>query len=206
MNSAAPVVFVVDDDDMVRDTVSRMVTGFGFAVETFASAESFLRHPLPDRPSCLVLDVMMPGSSGFDVVAALTRGNIEIPTIFMTGEGDIPMSVRAMKAGAVEFLTKPLDKSALREAVKHALDKSGALRARRDELRGLEERLSRLTQREREVLTHVVAGRLNKQIAADLGVVEQTIKLHRAQIMRKLGADSVADLVRLTERVAALRA
>lgn len=206
MSAVGPVVFVVDDEAVVLDTVSRMVREFGLDVETFSSGAAFLQHTRPDRPACLVLDVMLQDSTGFDVVAELVRGKIDLPTIFMTGEGDIPMSVRAMKAGAVEFLTKPLDKPALRAAVMHALERATAQRERNTELRAVEERMARLTDREREVLTHVVAGRLNKQIATDLGVVEQTIKAHRAQIMRKLEVASVAELVRFTERLAALRA
>jgi FixJ family two-component response regulator len=182
-----------------------MIREFGFAVEAFASGEEFLQHTLPDRPSCLVLDVVLSGSSGFDVFAELARGDVCPPTVFMTGAGDIPMSVRAMKAGAVEFLTKPFNKAALRNAVHQALERAVAQRQRRAELRELDERFSRLTGREREVLTHVVAGKLNKQIAADLGVVEQTVKVHRAQIMRKLAAASVAALVKMTERAARLR-
>lgn len=204
-NATDPVVYVVDDEGVVRDTVIRMVREFGFAVEAFASAEAFLQYRRSDRPACLVLDVMLPPVSGFDVVAELARGGVQLPTVFMTGEGTIPMSVRAMKTGAVEFLTKPLDKPALRAAIQQALSLAVTQRERRAELEALEARLSKLTPREREVLPHVAAGRLNKQIASELGVVEQTIKVHRARIMQKLGVTSVAELVRFTERVAALR-
>jgi RNA polymerase sigma factor (sigma-70 family) len=202
---AQPVVFVVDDDSTMRDTVSRMVRQLGYAVETFDSADAFLAHPTPDRPACLVLDVMLGGATGFDVVAALAGRNTEVPTIFMTGSGTIPMSVRAMKSGAVEFLTKPFDSDALRGALEPALALSVEQRARHAELQALEALLATLTAREREVLDLVVLGRLNKQIASELGVVEQTVKVHRARVMEKLGAESVTDLVRLTERVAALR-
>lgn len=206
MDSLGPIVFVVDDERVVRDTVSRMVQELGLAVEAFATADAFLQHAMPDRAACLVLDVMLAGGTGFDVVDALNRDGIELPTIFMTGEGDIPMSVRAMKTGAVEFLTKPLDRTAFRNAVQQALQRAAEQRTRRSELRTLEERVARLSAREREVFAHVVEGKLNKQIAADLGVVEQTVKAHRGQIMRKLQVDSVAELVRLAERLAALRA
>jgi FixJ family two-component response regulator len=200
-----PIVFIVDDDANMRDTVSRMVRQLGIDVEVFATADAFLAHQRPDRPQCLVLDVMLQGSTGFDVVAALAEAKIEIPTIFMTGSGTIPMSVRAMKSGAVEFLTKPFDSAALRGAIDSALELARAQRERRAELESLEALLGTLTPRELEVLTLVVAGRLNKQIAHELGVVEQTVKVHRARVMEKLGAASVTDLVRLTERVTALR-
>jgi len=205
MTSPDPVVFVVDDEPVVRDTVSRMVHQFGFAVEVFESAEAFLQYARPDRPACLILDVNLADSSGFDLAAQLTAGKLDLPTIFMTGQGTIPMSVRAMKTGAVEFLTKPLDQKQLHEAIDLALTRAVEERTRRAELEGLETRLDRLTARERQVLAGVVAGRLNKQIAAELGIVEQTVKVHRGRIMQKLGAESVADLVRLTDRLAALR-
>lgn len=204
-SSTDPIVYVVDDEAVVRETVIRMVREFGLAVEAFPSAQAFLQYQRPDRPACLVLDVMLPPVSGFDVVAELARSGVDLPTIFMTGAGTIPMSVRAMKTGAVEFLTKPLDKPALRAAIQQALSQAVAQRERRAELEALEARLSQLTPREREVLPLVAAGRLNKQIASELGVVEQTVKVHRARIMQKLGTTSVAELVRLTERVAALR-
>lgn len=204
--SDAPIVFVVDDDATMRDTVSRMVQQLGFATETFASADEFLHYARPDRPACLVLDVMLGAASGFDVVAELAKGDDALPTIFMTGEGSIPMSVRAMKTGAVEFLTKPFNKDALSPAIEHALSRSVAQRERRAERDRMEALMATLTNREREVLGHVVAGRLNKEIASEMGVVEQTVKVHRARVMEKLNAQSVADLVRFTERVAALRA
>jgi RNA polymerase sigma factor (sigma-70 family) len=199
------VVFVVDDDPTMRHAVSRMVRHLGLAVETFDSAEAFLAYARPDRPSCLVLDVHLEGASGFDVVAALARDGVEVPTIFMTGAGTIPMSVRAMKSGAVEFLTKPFDTDALREALEPALARSVVQRERRAERDALEELLATLTLREREVLDHVVSGRMNKEVAAALGVVEQTVKVHRARVMQKLRAQSVADLVRLVERLTVLR-
>ena len=203
--SAAPVVYLVDDEAVVRDTVSRMIREFGVAVEVFESAEAFRQHQLADGPACLVLDVMLGRASGFDLLDELARVGVDLPTIFMTGEGTIPMSVQAMKAGAVEFLTKPIDRQALRAAITQALRRSADRRERRAELQGLEARLSRLTPREREVLALVVAGRLNKQIASALGVVEQTVKVHRARIMQKLSVGSVAELVRLTERLASLK-
>ncbi len=190
----------------MRDTVSRMVQQLGFAAQSFSSADAFLQFSRPDRPACLVLDVMLGGDSGFDVVAALDKGNVQVPTIFMTGSGSIPMSVRAMKTGAVEFLTKPFDKDALRDAIQSALTRSMEQRERRAELEALEALLATLTSREQEVLFHVTAGLLNKEIAMQLGVVEQTVKVHRARVMQKLAARSVADLVRFTDRVAALRA
>jgi FixJ family two-component response regulator len=204
-HASEPLVFVVDDDPVMRDTVSRMVRQMGLEAETFASAEAFLTYARPDRPACLVLDVMLDGASGFDVVAELASGKVELPTIFMTGEGSIPMSVRAMKTGAVEFLTKPFGIDALWDAVQQALSRVAVQRERRAELNAMEARLATLTGREQEVLAHVVSGRLNKEIASALGVVEQTIKVHRARVMQKLGAQSVADLVRFTDRLAALR-
>ena len=194
MASDDALVYVVDDEAVVRDAVTRMAEDLGYACLAFDSAEAFLGYQRPDRPACLLLDVMMPGTTGLDVFVELQRGRVMIPTIFITGEGTIPMSVQAMKAGAVEFLTKPIDRFALRAAIEEAL-------ARARELQALTSLLGRLTAREREVLALVVRGRLNKQIAAELDVVEQTVKVHRSRVMEKLGAGSVADLVRLTDRL-----
>jgi FixJ family two-component response regulator len=200
-----PIVYVVDDEPDVAGAIASVVRSFGYEVETFTSAADFLRHPRRDADSCLLLDVNMPGSDGFDVVADLAKNRVGLPTVFITGGGTIPMSVRAMKTGAIEFLTKPLDWNAVRTAIEQALARDAALRADRAELAELEAKLDRLTDREREVLAEVVAGKINKRTAADLGVVEQTIKVHRARILKKLEVTSVAELVRLTERIAVLR-
>ncbi len=197
-----PIVYVVDDDLAVRQALSSVIRSIGLRVETFASAQEFLRHTRPDAPSCLVLDVQLPDVSGLDLLSELDARAAPIPIIFITGHGTIPMSVRAMKAGAQEFLTKPFREEDLLAAIDHALERDRAARRERAELAEVRERLAALTPREREVLTLVVSGRMNKQIAAELGTAEQTIKQHRGRVMRKLGVDSVADLVRLVERAA----
>jgi len=199
------LVFVVDDDQSVREALSSLLRSAGLPVETFSSPQEFLERARPDVPSCLILDVMLPGLSGLDLPDMLARAGREIPIVFITGQGTIPMSVRAMKAGAVEFLTKPFQDQELLSAVGHALDLDRGRRARRAELAELTMRVNQLTPREREVMALVAAGRMNKQIAAQLGTVEQTIKVHRARVMKKLGLDSVADLVRLAERLALLQ-
>ena len=195
-----PLVYIVDDDVAVREALRSLIRSAGLRCETFASAREFLAHARADGPACLVLDVMLPDLSGLELSAELVRVHGEIPTVFMTGHGTIPMSVRAMKAGAIEFLTKPFSGDDLLSAIQQALEKDRTTRAARaadDEVRA---QLAKLTARERDVLELVAAGRLNKEIAAKLGIVEQTVKQHRGQIMRKLGARSVADLVRITEQ------
>jgi FixJ family two-component response regulator len=195
-----PIVYVLDDDLAVRQALSSVIRSTGLRVETFASTEEFLRHQRADAPSCLVLDVQLPDGSGLDLPSALDGRGDSIPIIFITGHGTIPMTVRAMKAGALEFLTKPFREEDLLAAINDALERDRVARRERSEVAALQERLSTLTPREREVLDLVVTGRMNKQIAAELGTVEQTIKQHRGRVMRKLGVDSVAELVRLVER------
>jgi RNA polymerase sigma factor (sigma-70 family) len=195
-----PLVYVVDDDLSVREALRSMIRSVGLRCETFASAHEFLGHARPDGPACLVLDVMLPDLSGLDLPAELSSQGSDIPTVFMTGHGTIPMSVRAMKAGAVEFLTKPFGGDDLLSAIHQALDRDREARRARAANAAVTAQLERLTARERDVLELVVAGRLNKEIAARLGIVEQTVKQHRGRIMRKLGARSVTDLVRIAEQ------
>jgi FixJ family two-component response regulator len=198
--SAEPIVYVVDDDLSVRQALSSVIRSTRLRVETFASAQEFLAHAREDAPSCLVLDVMLPDRSGLDLSRELAAADVQIPIIFITGHGTIPMGVRAIKAGALEFLTKPFREDDLLAAVREALAHDRAARAERAEVAELRARLAKLTPREREVMALIVTGRMNKQIAADLGTVEQTIKQHRGRVMQKLGVGSVAELVRLVER------
>jgi FixJ family two-component response regulator len=195
-----PIVYVVDDDLSVRQAVSSVIRSTGVRVETFATAEEFRRHPRPDAPSCLVLDVMLPDVSGLDLLRELGAGDAPIPIICITGHGTIPMGVRAIKDGALEFLTKPFREEDLFAAIQQALDRDRTTRADRGERLALQARIDKLTPREREVMTLIVTGRMNKQIALELGTVEQTIKQHRGRVMQKLGVGSVAELVRLVER------
>jgi FixJ family two-component response regulator len=201
MSSAAPVVFVVDDDPSVRRAIKRLLESVGLQAELFGSTQELLQAKRPDVPSCLVLDIRLPGKSGIDFQRELGEANIQIPIIFITAHGDIPMTVRAMKAGAVEFLTKPFRDQDLLDAVQLALERDRARRQREAEIATLRERFESLTPREREVLPLVISGLLNKQIAAEIGTSEATVKVHRSQLMRKMGAESVADLVRMGERL-----
>ena len=194
-----PLVYIVDDDLAVREALRSMIRSVGMRCETFASAHEFLGYSRADGPACLVLDVMLPGLSGLELSAELAKVRAEIPTVFMTGHGTIPMSVRAMKAGAVEFLTKPFSGDDLISAINQALERDRVARVARGAEDAVRAKLGKLTGRERDVLELVAAGRLNKEIAAKLGIVEQTVKQHRGRIMHKLGAQSVADLVRLAE-------
>ena len=195
------IVFVVDDDASMRRSMERVVRSLGFAIQAFASAKEFLDGARVDRPSCLVLDVQMPGLSGLDLQRELANRGVEIPIIFLTGHGDIPMTVRAMKAGAVEFLTKPVKARDLLAAIRGAIERGRASHQARREVEALRERHERLTPREREVLPLVVAGLLNKQIAGELSASERTVKFHRAHIMQKMRAGSLAELVRMAERL-----
>jgi FixJ family two-component response regulator len=201
MDEDAPLVFVVDDDPAVRQALDSLIRSVGLRVQSFATAQEFARSPRPEAPACLVLDVRLPGLSGLDLQQELGRAGVELPIVFITGHGDIPMSVRAMKAGAVEFLTKPFRDQDLLDAIQEALKRDREARKRRAEIEGVRRRLDSLTPRERDVLAQVVAGHLNKQIAADLGISEVTVKFHRAQVMQKMQATSVADLVRMAEKL-----
>ena len=195
------VVFVIDDDASMRDAVSRLLTAVGLTVQTFASAREFLAGRLPDVPGCAVLDVRLPGLSGLDLQREMVERGIHIPVIFITGHGDIPMSVQAMKAGAVEFLTKPFRDQDLLDAVRSGIQLDRQGRKERAELAELRDGLRQLTPREREVMALVVAGLLNKQIALRLGTSEKTIKIHRSHVMQKMRADSLADLVRMSQKL-----
>ena len=200
MNSDA-MVFVIDDDESIREALHSLIRSVGLKVATFPSAHEFLQSERPDVPACLILDVRMPGLSGLDLQRDLTEGNIHIPIIFITGHGDIPMSVRAMKAGAVEFLTKPFRDQDLLDAIQQALDRDRRARSQQADSADLRNRFHSLTPRETEVFELVVKGLLNKQIALQLGTSEITIKLHRRQVMEKMQADSLADLVRMSEKL-----
>jgi FixJ family two-component response regulator len=197
-----PVVFVVDDDEDIRAAMRSLLASVGLRVETFPTAQDFLESRRPDAPACLVLDVQLPGLSGLDLQHELIQRGISIPIVFLSGHGDIPTSVQAIKAGAVEFLTKPVQDHQLLDAIRRAIVADQLERPRRAELADLRRRYGSLTPREREVMTLVVSGLLNKQAAARIGTSEVTVKVHRAHIMRKMRADSVADLVRMTERLA----
>jgi FixJ family two-component response regulator len=201
MTAPPQFVFVIDDDLSTRETLSSLIRSIGLQVELFGSVQEFLQRKRPDAPSCLVLDIRLPGISGLDFQRKLADSNISIPIIFITGHGDIQMSVRAMKAGAIEFLTKPFRDQDLLDAIHAALEKDREKRQRDAEIAELRARFAALTPREREVLPLVVSGRLNKQIAADIGTSEAAAKVHRSQLMRKMHADSVAELVRMAEKM-----
>jgi FixJ family two-component response regulator len=202
MTANIPVVFVVEDDRAVREAIDGLLRSAGFHVRLFNSASEFLLERSPGDVGCLILDVRMPGISGLDLQRELIKANIRIPTIFITGHGDIRMSVQAIKAGAVEFLTKPIDAANLLDAVESAMDKVRAESLDNIELANLRRKFDSLTTREREVMLLVVAGLLNKQIAADVGISEIMVKIHRGKAMRRMEANSLADLVRMAERLA----
>jgi len=199
--SGAPFVFVVDDDPSIRSSLKFLIGSVGLQVESFESTSSFLEGQLPDAPCCLVLDVRLHGASGLDFQRELTARNIRIPIIFMTGYGDIQMSVSAMKGGAVEFLAKPFRDQDLLDAIRVALEKDHARREKEKTVREIQRRFDSLSPREQEVMSMVVAGMLNKQIADALGIAENTIKVHRSRAMEKMQAQSLADLVRMTEKL-----
>jgi FixJ family two-component response regulator len=200
MTAADFSIYIVDDDAGVLKALSRLLRTVGYHVRTFNSPEVFLEQHDPTVPGCAIFDVAMPGLDGLQLQSTLMAGGIERPVIFITGKGDIPTSVRAMKAGAVDFLTKPVQEDELLSAIARAAAKEAEVRNVRAEIDTIEAKLAKLTPREREVLSHVIAGRLNKQIAGDLGTVEKTVKVHRGRMMEKLGVRTVADLVRLAER------
>ena len=198
---AGAVIFVVDDDSSVRSSLKFLLSTVGLRVESFDSAETFLQKKLPDVPTCLVLDVRLPGLSGFDFQQELAERNVCIPIIFITGHGDIPMSVRAMKAGAVEFLSKPFRDQDLLDAINIGLERDRARREQEKLLAELRQRFETLTPREQEVASMVVSGRANKEIAGKLGTAESTVKVHRSRAMEKMRAQSFADLVRMVEKL-----
>lgn len=200
-----PIVFVVDDDPAVREGVASLLQSIGLRVHTFRSAQEFSRHPRPDAPACVVLDVRLPGLSGLDLQRELLKSGAPIPIIFITGHGDVPTSVQAMKAGAIEFLTKPFRERELLDAIQEAITRDRTARKRNGELAELRRRYDSLTPREREVMARVVHGRLNKQIAAELGTTEITVKVQRAHMIKKMQVGSLADLVRVSERLGSSR-
>jgi FixJ family two-component response regulator len=193
-------VFIVDDNPSVRKALTRLIRSAGYEVKAFASAKEFLADSQDAGVACLVLDIRMPGLSGIDLQRELNNGKKILPIVFITGHGDIPVSVQAMKDGAVDFFPKPVKDTDLLKAIEQALARCARERSQREELDDIQSRMDSLTPREREVLEHIVAGQLNKQVAYDLGTVEKTIKVHRARVMDKMGVDSLAELVRLAER------
>ena len=196
-----PIVFVVDDDISVRESLELLIRTEGWSAETFASAQDFLDRPRVAVPSCLVLDISLPGLNGLDLQDRVARDRTDMPIIFITGHGDVPITVRAMKAGAVEFLTKPFGNDVLLDAIRHALERSRAVLDQQAEMALLRERYTSLTHREREVMALVVSGLLNKQVGSELGISEITVKAHRGQVMQKMKAGSFADLVKIAAKL-----
>jgi FixJ family two-component response regulator len=201
MATAKPIVFVVDDDVWVRESLQTLIQDEGWQPETFASAQEFLNRPRAFTPSCLVLDISLPGLTGLELQKRVAGERIDMPIIFITGHGDVPMTVGAMKAGAVEFLTKPFNDEVLLTAIRQALERSRMALAHEAAMRTLRDRYASLTPRERDVMALVVSGMLNKQIAGELSITESTVKAHRGQVMHKMKANSVADLVKMTARL-----
>jgi FixJ family two-component response regulator len=204
--SATPLIHVVDDDESLRTALLRLLGAAGFEAHGYASTGDFLLQPPPERPGCVLLDIRMPGPSGLELQAALQRQGVALPVIFLTGHADVASSVRAMKAGAVDFLTKPVERDTLFDALRRALARDALQRSTSDEASRLRARFASLSRREREVFDRVVAGKLNKQIADELGIAERTVKAQRAQMMAKLGVGSAAELGRLAERLQHLTA
>jgi len=201
MSHATPIVFVVDDDVSVRESLESLIRWAGWQPETFASAQEFLSRPRVLAPSCLVLDVNLPGLNGLDLQKRVAVDRTDMPIIFITGYGDVPMTVQAMKAGAVEFLTKPFGDDVLLSAIRHALERSHTALRHEAEIRPLRDRYASLSRREREVMALVISGLLNKQVGGDLGISEITVKAHRGKVMRKMKAHSLADLVTMAARL-----
>jgi len=204
MNETLPIVFVVDDESAVGVSIKRLLHSVGLEARHFTSASEFLRAKRPDAPGCIVLDVRLPDLSGLDLQQELAKANVDLPVIFVTGHADIPMTVRAMKAGAVEFLTKPFREQELLEAVQRAISRHRQTRDQRASMRVLQSRYELLTPREREVFPLVASGLLNKQVAAELNASEKTIKVHRGQLMQKMEAHSLSDLIRMAEQLGVL--
>ncbi|MGD0136862.1 MAG: response regulator transcription factor [Bryobacteraceae bacterium] len=201
MTDSEPIVFVVDDDASVREAVKKLISSVGLRVETFGSTREFLDGKPPDSPACLVLDVRLPDASGLELQHDLAEAGVQIPIIFITGHADVPMTVRAMKAGAVEFLTKPFRGQELLDAIQVAIARDRVARNEQGQIQDLRSRYQTLTAREKEVLALVVSGLLNKQVGAELGASELTVKTHRGRVMQKMQAESLADLVRMYERL-----
>jgi FixJ family two-component response regulator len=201
MGDARPIIFVVDDDDSVRDAISNLLESVGLRAKTFGSTEAFWKAPRPDAPSCLILDVRLPGTSGLEFQEMLIKHHVSIPIIFITAHGDVPMTSRAMKAGAIEFLMKPFQKEELLAAVHHGLERDRVRREEESVISVLQSRVEQLTQREREVMNLVVTGMTSKEIGTHLGLSEVTIKIHRSRLMQKMAASSLAALVRMADKL-----
>ena len=202
MREPEPVIAIVDDDPSVRRGLQRLIRSAGWKAETFASAQEFLARSRAESPNCVLLDLQLPGLNGLDLQKRMAEIDLGVPIVFLTGHGDIPASVQAMKAGAVEFLTKPVDEQELLRAIQEAVERDRRLRVQRAQMSELRERYKSLTSREQEVMQEVISGMLNKQIAGELNITEDTVKFHRGHIMRKMGADSLADLVRMAKDLA----